>query len=603
AAENEEAQALRRELLERIAKADPKNTEYVVALAELVEQDGDLDRCRKLLEPVQSELRHTEGARILGQILAGEGRLDEAHALLVPYTTSRLAQLHDAEAALDAAFEACQDREMTRLRMGSGPQSFYDAYEAADEQEQDRLLQERLLEAIKNDAPIAEARETMMERASIVPTALDLGIVLLRRAQAMPSPEERERELKQAEKTFLAIRGVAGETDEYRLFLGQVYYWLGKQDEGRALFDELLAANDRSFTTLAAVATVLRDLGDNAGARAAIEEAYDKTDDEDEKHQAARRRALMYESLDDEIKWLRLSDATSIENQASLATSLGHQAARDGDYTQAEAHYREGIAAIDKLPESASTLNNSALAYFALSRVSGDRTSFDEALRRVDRAVALSPSDSILLLNAVTMLMQAAAAEVIGDQIDFAAIKTSAAPTYLPYLYHTQAELNDYVQRLKDHQAMRKAIDYLGKALVLAPKETRVYGALAHYYDVTEDESAAAALLAKIDAAGPDVSDEVKRNRDIAAGVDLDRYLREQRENVIQYAEVVAARRTQRDRTFALAGSRLSDQKIGLAALGEAIDADEIVRLAEEAYECSTSSATQQDLIHALLFR
>ena len=76
AAENEEAQALRRELLERIAKADPKNTEYVVALAELVEQDGDLDRCRKLLEPVQSELRHTEGARILGQILAGEGRLN-----------------------------------------------------------------------------------------------------------------------------------------------------------------------------------------------------------------------------------------------------------------------------------------------------------------------------------------------------------------------------------------------------------------------------------------------------------------------------------------------------------------------------------------------
>ena len=33
-------------IAERIAKADPKNTEYVVALAELVEQDGDLDRCR-----------------------------------------------------------------------------------------------------------------------------------------------------------------------------------------------------------------------------------------------------------------------------------------------------------------------------------------------------------------------------------------------------------------------------------------------------------------------------------------------------------------------------------------------------------------------------
>ena len=33
---------------------------------------------------------------------------------------------------------------------------------------------------------------------------------------------------------------MAGDSDAYRLFLGQVNYWLGKADEGQKLFDALL---------------------------------------------------------------------------------------------------------------------------------------------------------------------------------------------------------------------------------------------------------------------------------------------------------------------------------------------------------------------------
>ena len=85
-------------------------------------------------------------------------------------------------------------------------------------------------------------------------------------------PAARKAELEAAEKTFLAIRGMAGDTDEYRLFLGQVYYWLGRLEEGRALFEELLAANERSYGTLMAVSSTLREVGEDSLARQFTEE-------------------------------------------------------------------------------------------------------------------------------------------------------------------------------------------------------------------------------------------------------------------------------------------------------------------------------------------
>ena len=83
-----------------------------------------------------------------------------------------------------------------------------------------------------------------------MPVALDLGIVLLQRGQRLNDPAARRAELEKAEKTFLAIQGVAGESDTFRLSMGQVYYWLGRHDDGTKMFDDLLKANNRDGETL-----------------------------------------------------------------------------------------------------------------------------------------------------------------------------------------------------------------------------------------------------------------------------------------------------------------------------------------------------------------
>ena len=64
--------------------------------------------------------------------------------------------------------------------------------------------------------------------ARVVPIALDVGTLTLYRAQGMADAASRQATLEQAEATFLAVRGVAGESERYRKDLGQIYYWLGK---------------------------------------------------------------------------------------------------------------------------------------------------------------------------------------------------------------------------------------------------------------------------------------------------------------------------------------------------------------------------------------
>jgi hypothetical protein len=55
-----------------------------------------MDRCRSLLEPLADKLGESEGARILGEIYAREGKVEESFKLLNQYVTTRLPRLHAA---------------------------------------------------------------------------------------------------------------------------------------------------------------------------------------------------------------------------------------------------------------------------------------------------------------------------------------------------------------------------------------------------------------------------------------------------------------------------------------------------------------------------
>src|SRR5262249_61625755 len=133
-------------------------------------------------------------------------------------------------------------------------------YNRAGRAEQDQMLRDYVEARLKNDPSILAAGEAVRQEEAVVPVTLDLGLVLLRRAQA-GGGAGRQAELEKAEKVFLSIRDVAGESDQYRLYLAQVYYWLGKHAQGRKLFDEGLAGPQRDADILLLVRPLLREGG------------------------------------------------------------------------------------------------------------------------------------------------------------------------------------------------------------------------------------------------------------------------------------------------------------------------------------------------------
>jgi hypothetical protein len=131
------------------------------------------------------------------------------------------------------------------LRAGKAPADFYKRYDAADEATKREMVSGYIDEKLSGDASLKSVVQALRESGAIVPAALDLGIVTVQRAQKLADAAARNAQYEAAEKVFLSIRGAAGNTDSYRLYLVQVYYWLGMQGEGKKLFDELLAAHQR----------------------------------------------------------------------------------------------------------------------------------------------------------------------------------------------------------------------------------------------------------------------------------------------------------------------------------------------------------------------
>src|SRR4030095_16858125 len=176
--------------------------------------------------------------------------------------------------------------------------------------------------------------------------------VQVNRAQGFSDPAARKAELEAAEKTFLAIRGFAGETDEYRMFLGQVYYWLGRSSEGKELFDQLFAARKRPPTLLIALAEKLREVGEQSQARELLEEAYKSGKDNKQKYAAAALRAHTSKDTDDKIAWLERADPSDNSTQIGLNNARGEKALEQGNKDQAAQFIRKAIAGYENLPKN-----------------------------------------------------------------------------------------------------------------------------------------------------------------------------------------------------------------------------------------------------------
>jgi hypothetical protein len=595
---------LRIDLLKQIVAAQPDSTNRVVELAVAYESAGQLDECLKLLRPYQHKLGDTEGARILGQKMLQEGNYTDAYELLSAYVQPRLGRLPAIEASYTNALHLVRNRAFDELQHGRAGQDFYTRYDAASKAEQEAMVDRFLETRMKADPTVQRSLLALKDANQIVTVALDLGIVQLNRAQGLKDPAARKSELEAAEKTFLAIRSFAGEDDDYKMFLGQVYYWLGRSKEGKELFDQLLAGNQRAYSTLMSLSHTLRSVGETADARALAEEAYKKGKSNEEKYPAAWLRSLLYKDDDDQIAWLEKSDPDSSWIQIELNSARGKKTLQQGNKTLAADYLRKAISGYESQRKTPASLNNCGLAYFDLYEATGNIEDHKRGMALLEEAITMSPSDSILLQNTTYHLFARAVMDVIQDSIHVEALGEHANTQMMAHLYQNEAQRAPLYQRLRDNEAMKKAMGYLDKALLLAPKDAGLYstalGLHASFHDLSELQK----LEQRLRIAAPDLSEVRQETLQSYSGVKDKDYL-EKIQARIKTLEDLA-------RNPAVNGHALTLEEVTISLLGlkeqlprrgGTADSRALLQTALAAYQKHPCSATRHALKSAYCFR
>ena len=588
-------------LLARIVAADPRNTAAAVQYAELLERRRDCSRCEGLLTPHAAVLAGTEGARILGRIYAAKGQLDQSYALLQPYTADKLKVFSEREAKYRETVTSIEKSALETLRAGHAPQDFYVRYKAADESGQRELVNTYINERLGADASLKAQIQALRESSSIVPAALDLGIVTVQRATKLTDTAARNAQLTAAEKVFLSIRGAAGDTDGYRLYLGQVYYWLGKQDEGRKLFDELLKSHGRGYAILVNVAGLLRSVGALQDARSLVEEAYRVGKDKNEQWGAAHLRSVMHIDAEDELTWLERSDRSHGRVRASIHATRAQIAARRGDRAGARRDFQLAAAEYAKLPESTDQLNGSGLILLALYGLDGDPQHRDKALTQLDQALAMMPTDSILLLNNIAAIGSAGVAAIVGETIDLPLMRTEGDLGMLEFLHNDKASRDRVTAAVRDNAAVQKALSYAEKAILLAPRNPHSYSFAASLASMLEDSATSRALAARAQSAQLDFGDIDRELKGRADGSTLQRDLETAAGLTRQLHSLMQQPAVQRKAaTWAVVADRWVRGQVAMLLWGQPVAMDAVVDVARKARSRHPSAGSLSTLMEAL---
>jgi tetratricopeptide (TPR) repeat protein len=591
-------------VLTRVTAERPDDMEYLSKLAVVYEMMNKRDLLQPLLEPHVKDLGTTEGARILGMVYARQDKYDAAYALLQPYMDAHLKGFHDAIEKSEAASRAAQERIFNDLNGKNATGFDYAGYQRSGKAAQDAMVHDYVLGRLGSDPELKRQQAALERESGVVPAALDLGLMQMRRAQQMIDPKARKTELERAEKTFLSVqRGAAGD-NQYRLSLGQVYYWLGKREEGKKLFDEVLKDTGRDAESLLHVASLLRTLGAAGESRSLSEEAYNKPGLDAAKRQtAALLRGLTATDLDDTITWLERSDQAEPTAKASLAKARGHKALRDGKDAEAAEQFRAGLAVYAAEPESAGTLNNAGLLCLELYTVTGDREVLDQGVQKLEKAVKMRPDDGILVGNVASAVMGAALREVLADRIDLKKLKAEASLGHFAYLYRDPAGRDEIIRSLKASPRVARARGHFERALVLAPSNAALYYEQRSLLSFLNDTEGLANLARRAEEASPDLSEARKQALEFYQGKTDEKSRKDAAAAVERAERGLKDARAVGGTTLAVAATALVQARLGQERLGGPVDGDEVVRLAEEAHKTAPSLATAQTLEVALLAR
>ena len=592
------------QILTKMFKQDSTNLSVATRYALLEERLNACTQCINILAVHKDELGISEAARILGQAYAANYQVDLAYELLTPYVEEKIGIYHQAEQAYNDALNSVWDETITLLNNGKASQSFYDEYDAADKQRQGQLVDEFYAKRRDASVKISDAKDAYIDSASVVPVVLDLGIVLLNRALTITDQNEREASLKKAEETFLSVKSYAGDSDDYQLHLAQVYYWLGSEEKGDKLFDALLEKYNRSHQVLNSLSRTLRELGAFSKAKEYALEAYQNASEAKDKSAYAQSIALLTNKLEEKIKWLEKADQTNAYVKADLLTAKGRKAASENNKNKALKMYQQAIKVYETIPEDATQLNNIALIYISKYRVAFQQQDFTKALEKMDKAVALVPEDSIVLNNAAYQHLEKAYTDILSPYIDFVSLEVSPSLSYFSYLYEDQAKKDEFIDKLAKHSSYKKALGYMQKAMLLAPKNVEILDDLYSLYNFMDSEEEIKQLATRFEKIELDLQQQANDISDFRNGInkeknlrELERYLTDLKANIRKPVNV-----KHKTNNIILSSTLIATQLRKLA-YGKVVEHEEIEALARANLKVNRSSSNVGDLEIALVHK
>lgn len=595
---------LRERLLLQALTQRPEDTTAAVELARIWEASGEIERCRTLLEPFRGQLGTGEGARILGHALTVQGASEEAFALLVPYVAKHLNRFVERHDAYEQAVDLAWQQSAEQLQAGHAPFAIYQALHAVTGEERATLASTYLQHQVARVPDVRRARHRLEREVDVIAAALDLAVLHMARSDVEENAADREAQLDEAERLFDAIRRYAGDNGLFRLHYGCLLYRRGRAQEGRAQFEALLKQDERRYDALLAVARMLREAGEIAYARQLAEEAYEAAQDEAQRRQAAGLRAQLFVDLGDHAAWLERAGDDTPAGHATRLNLRGLQAISEGRTDDAVQDLAQAADAFLRMPTTAATLNNAAMAQFSLFTATGHPPDFLRGLDLLERAVSLDPGSAVLAQNAGQAQLQAAVLALLDERLDWSRLSISPSLDVLAHFHTDDNERRAWVERLIARPEYARALVMFERAVALGPRNPTAWQGLFQIYLYTRDLDNLRALEQRTGQADMDFSSEQQRLEALLSGEnDMELRARLATEQARWSALVEGRSAIPRDTPFAIAATSLAEAHLQGRAFGLPFDGARVVRWAEQARAAAPSVRTVSMLISALLGR
>ncbi len=480
--------------------ARPWDQRVGLALARAELERGELAAADARLRAFGPPGRLIRDARFaLAQIAIGQGRLDDADALLTDLLAVRVARFAAASAALDDAARRVDERLDARFRAEDIPADLRTTLTSATATDDDKRAAVAAWARTESatDRDVMSRREAFEALADVVPTSIALGSVELRRAQGLTGAD-RDRMLADAERRFLAIQNQAEGQPEFELGLGEIAARLGKNEESEAAFARVLARAEPALTL--GVARIYRDLGRVERARQVATDLF-ATASGPFRDGAAVLLALLATSEDEAERWYRKASSADpfvavalLELEAGRLLRAGKTAACAARFAEvAKAHLAQ--AGVSDL----SGYNNAALAYARAYRCSGDPAALRQAASTLERAYRLRPDEPIVVANLADMLAYQARLRVLGRRIAVHALTLSSDDAdALSAVLRAGSERAAVLAELAADAGWRRSGELLAQVEVLAPSNPHAYVEAFDQAAMRRDATAAAAVLARM---------------------------------------------------------------------------------------------------------